>query len=414
MKEYRFAAVISHPIQHYSPLFRELNKVEGLRVKVFYACDHGIRESFDPGFGATFSWDVPLLDGYEYEFLRQGYSPKKFGFWGVDAQELARKLDEFDPGAVWIHGYGQRICWRALLWARGRARVLYFGDSELLHHRTQTSRIAKRLYLPWFFSRCDAFITIGDNNEAYYRHYGVPHSKMLRGACPVDIERFWTVADSATPEKRKQVRARHNIPEDAFVVLMSGKLEPHKRPLDLVEALAKANASLGPESSVLSLFIGSGPLRRAIEQKAEALGLKDQVRVTGFVNQAEMPELMLAGDALAVTSERDAHPLVVTEALPFGLPVVISDRVGCVGPTDTARPGENALVYPCGAIQALADSITRLAADSDLRERMGAASRGVAATQDLLVTVQTVLEATGWFEQDSEVGNDEIFEPATG
>ena len=67
MTEFRFAAVISHPIQHYSPVFRALARVPGVAVKVFYFCDHGVRESFDQGFGQAFKWDVPLLDGYAYE-----------------------------------------------------------------------------------------------------------------------------------------------------------------------------------------------------------------------------------------------------------------------------------------------------------------------------------------------------------
>jgi glycosyltransferase involved in cell wall biosynthesis len=385
----RFAVVISHPIQHYSPFFRELNKVPGMRVKVFYLCDHGVRKSYDPGFETSFTWDVPLLEGYEYEILRPGFSPRRFGFLEVDDPKINACLEDFQPQALWIHGYGQRICWRALLWAAGRASVIYFGDSELLRARPLVSRILKRIFLPWFFRRCDAFITIGDNNETFYRHYGVPSERFSRGACPVDLSRFFAAA-SASFAERREVRMRYQLPHDAFVVLFSGKIEAQKRPLDLVQAVASSECR---KANVHALFIGDGPLRKKTEERARELGISSNVTVTGFVNQSEMPHTMLAGDALAVVSERDAHPLAVTEALAIGLPVVVSDRVGCVGPTDSARPDVNAIVYPCGDTHSLAASLVRLAGVPELRQSMATASRKLAATQDLPVTVNAVLAA---------------------
>ncbi len=66
---FRLAIVISHPIQYYAPIYRELAKLPGLELKVFFACDWGVQPSLDPGFGQTFAWDVPLLEGYAHEFL---------------------------------------------------------------------------------------------------------------------------------------------------------------------------------------------------------------------------------------------------------------------------------------------------------------------------------------------------------
>ena len=72
----RFAAVVSHPIQHFAPMFRNLAQVPGFDVKVFYCCDWGVHEYHDPGFGKTIEWDVPLLDGYTYEFLPIARRPR--------------------------------------------------------------------------------------------------------------------------------------------------------------------------------------------------------------------------------------------------------------------------------------------------------------------------------------------------
>jgi glycosyltransferase involved in cell wall biosynthesis len=391
MKAFRFAAVISHPIQHYSPVFRELARIPGIDVRVFYLCDHGVRESFDPGFGQVFQWDVPLLDGYGYEFLRPGYSPRGAGFRRLDSPELARRLDAYRPHAIWTHGYGQAISWRALLWARrNSAAIVYFGDSELLHERPLRARAVKRLVLPWFFRRCDAFITIGDNNESYYRHYGVPEARMFRGACPVDTARFTAARESTSPAARRAMRERFGLPLEAFVVGLSGKLVPWKRPLDLVEAVARCTDAAGP---ICALFVGDGPLRGELEARIRELGLESRCRVTGFVNQNDIARVLLAADALAVTSDRDAHPLSVTESLALGHPIVASDKVGCVGPTDTARPGVNAQVYPCGDIDALARAIRSLASDETLYRRMSQASLELVPGADVSATVASVVRA---------------------
>jgi len=60
---------------------------------------------------------------------------------------------------------------------------------------------------------------------------------------------------------------------------------------------------------------------------------------------------------------------------------VVSDRVGCVGPADTARPGENVLTYRCGDVDDLSQKLATLARDAGLRQRMGDRAREIAATR---------------------------------
>ena len=96
-------------------------------------------------------------------------------------------------------------------------------------------------------------------------------------------------------------------------------------------------------------------------------------------------------------SEHDPHPLVVTEGGSFGLPVIVSDRVGCIGPHDTARPGINAVVYPLGDVEGFADAIISLAKDAPLRERLGQGSLAISATQDVSVAADALGAAAETF-----------------
>ncbi len=60
---HRLAVVATHPIQYQAPLWRALAASQEVKAKVFFASPHGLEESFDPGFGTCFSWDIPLLEG---------------------------------------------------------------------------------------------------------------------------------------------------------------------------------------------------------------------------------------------------------------------------------------------------------------------------------------------------------------
>jgi glycosyltransferase involved in cell wall biosynthesis len=164
---------------------------------------------------------------------------------------------------------------------------------------------------------------------------------------------------------------------------------PRKRGQDLVEAARRAAEAGLP---LHALMIGEGSERAALERQAADAGL-DNVTFTGFVNQSQIPEYLAASDAIAVTSSDDPHPLVVTEAASFGLPCLASDALGCVGPTDTARPGANTLVYPCGDAAALFEAAQRLATDPALHARMSAEAVAISKTQDAKVAAEKLADA---------------------
>ena len=72
--EHKLAILTSHPIQYQAPLFRELAKNPEINSTVLFCSKQGISKKKDPGFGIDFKWDIPLLDGYNYKFLKN-FSP---------------------------------------------------------------------------------------------------------------------------------------------------------------------------------------------------------------------------------------------------------------------------------------------------------------------------------------------------
>jgi hypothetical protein len=67
--KYRLAILQSHPIQYFSPLFRRIAQEPDIDLTVYYCSHQGSREYRDPGFGTSFKWDTPILEGYQYRFL---------------------------------------------------------------------------------------------------------------------------------------------------------------------------------------------------------------------------------------------------------------------------------------------------------------------------------------------------------
>lgn len=84
----KLAIISSHPIQYNAPLFKLLTQRGNLSVKVFYTWGkQSIEPKYDPGFGKTIQWDIPLLDGYNYEFLENiSKAPGSSHFNGIKPQ----------------------------------------------------------------------------------------------------------------------------------------------------------------------------------------------------------------------------------------------------------------------------------------------------------------------------------------
>jgi glycosyltransferase involved in cell wall biosynthesis len=165
----------------------------------------------------------------------------------------------------------------------------------------------------------------------------------------------------------KSVRQQWGIPEDAPVVLFCAKLQPWKRPQDILQAFAKANVP-----GTYLLFAGDGSLRRELEAEAEALNVLDRVRFLGFVNQSQLPAVYRCADLFVLPSEYEPFGLVVNEAMLCRCPVVVSDRIGAR--YDLIREGETGLVYSCGNVDALAAILQNVLPNRVRLRQMGEAA----------------------------------------
>lgn len=387
----RLAVVVSHPIQHFCPLYAAIARSGRVEVIVLFASRSGIERYRDRDFGLDVQWGAGLLDGFESRFL-PGAETRGDLTRSLDCAELPGVLNDIAPDAVLVYGFFHGISRRAIRWARRwRRGVLLIADSELLYPRGPMTRLRKALTVPFFLRSVDVFLSVGDCNEDYYRHYGADPSRFIRCPFPVD-EPLFDAAWRRRAELRREVRAKYGLGEEDVVVLGAGKLTERKRFMDAVLAVSRVAAE-SPTLPIRFLLAGDGPERKKMEA---AVGLKDAARVVwaGFVPPEELVALYHASDMLVHPSAADPHPLVTVEAVAAGLPVVVSDRVGSVGPSDDVRPGVNGESFPVGDVVALARIIRRLAENASLRRRYGSASREIFAGRRMARSVDAVEEAT--------------------
>jgi glycosyltransferase involved in cell wall biosynthesis len=339
-------------------------------------------------------WRGLRLD-FPHEF-RAGAQGKAVGP-DLDSADLEGRLSTFSPDALVAYGYSQRLQRRAVRWARSAGvAVVMVSDSELRAARRWSTRAVKAIVLPRVFRDVSVFLTVGDANDAYYRHYGVPGDRLIRGCYPIDVCHYDRVV-ARRQECRDRVRTELSIPEHHTVLLTVGKLLPRKRQADLIRF---SNSLQGRRDDVTVLLAGTGEQDAALRSLARRMG-PGGVVFAGFVAPERLSDYYCAADVYVHCSDNEPHAVAISEAVFCGLPVVLSDRCGSYGPADDVQPGLNGFVYQCGDVDDLSRRLMRVLDDEHLRADMSAASarigrahqtlaHGTALTQAL-----TLLESNG-------------------
>ncbi len=375
-KKTKVAIVVSHPIQHFVHLYKALAKNSSIDLKIFFASKIGVKVYFDKDMNTEIKWNIDLLTGYDYEFLPEAEYINKTGFWAINNPSIVSALKKYSPDVVQLHGYAQLTMLRALIWCNWkRIPVLLSTDSSLLFRRALWKTMLKDVVLTKLFSLFYGVISTGDNNIAYFKRYGVKAERIFRAPFTIDQLLFANAIDKKAG-LRHEYRAKYEIENDEMVLLFVGKLMPIKRPQDLLDALSLAQAKLGQVVKLVAFFAGDGVMRKELE--AQALLRNSRAIFAGFINVDILPSIYVMSDVLVFPSERDAYGLSAREAICVGLPLIVSDQIGCVGVMDAARPDYNALVYPSSNVSALAEAIVKLANNSQKLEDMSQASLRVA------------------------------------
>lgn len=363
---YRVLAVCSHPVQYAAPIFRRMAKHTELDLQVAFCSMSGAEAASDPDFGVTVQWDVPLLSGYSWTQLadRGSGSQSLWGLWNPALRSLIMK-GSFDAVLCFV-GYVSGPFWIAYHAARASGAAFLFGTdavSLVPRDRTKWKVAVKRLLWPRLFSLADQVIVPSSGTHDLMRALGVPEEQIT--LTPYSVDNDWWIAQSAKVD-RAGVRASWGTSSTDAVILFCAKLQPWKRPMDVLQAFAKARL----DNAVL-VFAGEGQLRSQLERASWVLGVRDRVRFLGFVNQSELPSVYTASDLMVLPSEYEPFGVVVNEAMCCSCPVMASDCVGAA--RDLIVPVHADFVFPVGDIECLAKSLRQSLQEREKLRQIGEA-----------------------------------------
>ena len=337
-------------------------------IKVFYTwsqTEQGVK--FDPGFKREVEWDVPLLEGYNYEFVENiAKDPGTHHFQGIDNPGLTKTINGWKPDAILVFGWSFKSHLKCLRHYHGKIPVIFRGDSTLLDEKNGLKTSARRIFLHWVYSFVDFALVAGSNNKNYFLTHGMAESSLVLARHAIDNERFGE-PDIEYADKAGLWRNKLDFQPDDFVILFAGKFEKKKNPLFL---LTIAEAIKSPQFKFL--FVGNGQMESIIKAKAST---DSRIRVIDFQNQTDMPVVYRMANLFILPSvgPGETWGLALNEAMACGIPVMASQKTG--GAIDLISEGINGVIIDLNNPERSFSYIEQLHADRQLYISTAAANR---------------------------------------
>ena len=314
----KLAIITSHPIQYNAPLFALLAKEDKIDLKVFYTWGvDSIKEKYDPDFQQVIQWDIPLLEGYQYQFLENtSKNPGSNHFKGIINPNLNQEIEKWGADIVWLWGWAFDSHLKALRYFKGKKEVWFRGDSTLLDEPKgfNLKKILRRVFLTWVYRYIDKAFYVGTHNKAYFVKHGLKETQLVYAPHAIDNDRFADPTGEYS-KKAKEIRTKLGVSENKKLLLFVGKFEPNKNLLELVKAINNTDLSL--------LLVGNGPQEEILKEIAA-----ENIFFMPFQNQTMMPIIYRVGDAFIMNSKSETWGLAMNEALASGIPIIASNKCG--------------------------------------------------------------------------------------
>ncbi|WP_435022167.1 glycosyltransferase family 4 protein [Tundrisphaera sp. TA3] len=239
------------------------------------------------------------------------------------AHAMTRALDRDRPDALGVVGYARPESMAMLRWAirHRRTSVLMSESQEIDHPRAWWKEAIKARRV----RRFSAGLVGGPRHRDYLVKLGLPAHRIALGYNAVDNAAFAARADAA----RSDPAGRRWLPGRPYF-LATNRFVPEKNLDRLVRAFAAYRADAPADRAWDLALCGGGPIEAEIDDLILALGLTASVHRPGFIQEAELARWLAHASAFVHPSLMEPWGLVVNEAAACGLPLLVSDRAGCV------------------------------------------------------------------------------------
>ena len=345
----------------------------------------GLTKQFDPEMNTTYKWDGPMFDGLRVIIASPEFTESDGKIHGVPGYKMSnnplrwvskycsvftrsfsfaaiKTLFDVEHDIVMLENYGTFACFVIAFISKVRGKPVILR-SEAYHHpyRKKTIILLKAVYLRLFYSFCRIIIYCCDKSHDYFISTGCPACKLKYLPSAVDGSYFQKKRKDLEG-KRQSIRESIGVTDNNSVIFITtGRLSRRKRNLELLKSFQHANA----KNSHL-VIVGDGVELENLQKYCIQNNLTN-VFFTGFKSQSEICNYYYASDIYTLFSDYDPSPKSVSEALEFGLPVIISKTIGNA-PELCQKNGF--LVDPTNVTET-AGKLALLAQDAELRTMMG-------------------------------------------
>ncbi len=280
-------------------------------------------------------------------------------------------LEKIRPDIVVVAGYAIPPMRSAARWARRNGRIsILLSDSHYLDRkRIWLKERVKGLWIKKYF---DSAFVAGERSADYLKKLGFPADRIWRGYDVVDNEYFMRKSAEVRMNE-KEWREKLGVSDRFFLYV--GRFSPEKNLLNLLEAY-RIYQDMVKENAWGFVFVGSGPQEQEIISRADKLGLKNLI-FPGFKQIDELPQYYALASCFIIPSISEAWGLVVNEAMACGLPVLVSERCGCV--PELVHPGINGYIFNPLDIEQIAYYMMRVSSGEIDLNSFGEASRKIIA-----------------------------------
>ena len=228
------------------------------------------------------------------------------------------------------------------------------------------------MFLCWYFSLMSAVTTPTAAAGEPLKEYGL-RQRVRVISNGIDVRRFASVDSGA------RIRRRYGIPGKPLL-LSVGRMDPEKRVNVILRGLALARKT----TDVHLLVVGKGKEEKRLKRLTKKLRLEDHVTFTGFIPNAELPELYAACDCFIVAGVSETQGIVTMEAMAAGLPVIAADALAL---PELVHDRKNGYLFPPDDEEAVAACIRAVFSGDARRKKMGQESLRIIRSHDIDHTV---------------------------
>lgn len=374
----KLAIIITHPIQYYAPVFKLMHKRGNIDIKVFYTWGDKAAAKYDPGFGGHIEWDIPLLEGYPYEWVENtSAKPGSHHFKGIINPGIIKQINNWQPEALLVFGWAYHSHLKVIRHFRNKIPVYFRGDSTLIDEKPGIRLLLKTIFLKWVYRHIAHAFYVGSNNMAYFKKYGLKNHQLSFAPHAVDNDRF----SINRTEEVAALKQSLGIADNHLVILFAGKLEDKKAPDLLLSSFLALNM---PHAHLV--FAGSGKLEEELKHRASG---KANIHFIGFQNQSVMPVVYQLCDIFCLPSQGPGETwgLAVNEAMACGKVIIVSNKCGCA--TDLVHE-QNGIIFKSGSVKALQQALQKLMTSSNTLAQAGENSRLIIKNWDFLTIVEHI------------------------